>query len=64
METWADGRKVEVRADQAHPEESNLVENHSDFATGLQWVLFGIVAVFFGAVRLRRGPAPLSEAVT
>lgn len=57
VETWAAGRKVQVRADQARPAESNLVENNSDFAAGAQWILFGVVAVFFGAIRLR-APRP------
>jgi hypothetical protein len=57
VENWAAGRKVEVRADQARPTDSNLVENNTDFAAGAQWVLFGVVAVFFGAIRLR-SPRP------
>ena len=53
VETWGEGRLVEVRAFPDKPEDSNLVENQSDFATGLQWGMFGAVAVFFGAIRLR-----------
>ena len=53
VEKWGEGRKVEALAYPDKPEDSNLVENKSDFASGMQWVLFGATATFFGAIRLR-----------
>lgn len=56
VENWAADRKVEVRVSRTQPETSDLADNKAAFGTGLQWILFGVVATLFGTLRLRKRP--------
>jgi hypothetical protein len=56
VETWGADRQVQVRVSRTQPETSDLAANNAPFSTGLQWILFGVVATIFGTLRLRKRP--------
>jgi hypothetical protein len=56
VENWAADRKVQVRMARATPEQSDLAESGAAVATGLQWILFGVLATVFGTFRLHKKP--------
>lgn len=56
VENWAAERQVQVRMAKANPEQSDLAESGAAVATGMQWILFGVLATVFGTFRLHKKP--------
>lgn len=56
VENWAAERKIQVRVSKSQPAESDLAENNAAVATGLQWIVFGVLATVFGTLRLHKRP--------
>ena len=56
VENWAASRQVQARVAKDRPEESDLVENRAPVGSGMQWIVFGVLATGFGTLRLRRRP--------
>lgn len=56
VEKWAPQRPVQVRIAKANPQQSDLAESGVAAATGLQWLMFGVLATIFGTLRLHKKP--------